>query len=608
MENFKNKVIKLAISGVAIFAVGLIVGYQLDNGSLSSIQGYLFNAVGEASDPNATSSNATSSNASDANASDSNLSNYNASDSNASSSNASSSNASSSNASSANASATDNIIYLQNFELSSTSVKPGDRVNVTILTSGACNSGVSIVFKGANGATFTAQVQDLTGTPYIIVPTSAVATTYSITDVLLIGTNSDNTTFTKRYGNTGINTYNFNSTLTVTGKDKVESRNPSPSSKLSLTSLSFNSTSVKVSEKVYLNIQTSQKLTSLKLIFISTDGKVLSVYAKDIMGTNPYIEIPSSTIAGTYSLTNAIISNSNGSTSYSKEGGNDTEKFDFNSVLEISEGEKTTYIYNNEDVTSDILTKLYNAPNGSEITINADSNTLIDEELFNTIKGKNKKLIINYKDNQIVFNGNDITSSKTIDVTMTINNVSSNEKIGKLVANGVVVSFPDNGNLPGKALVKVKTTDEIDKILNDNVYVYIFNKSSNNFCVVDTDVKKSSEGYYEFSITHNSEYLITNNKLDDKLVVAQREDNVVSFQKSNKIYLLLIVIGLLVIIVVLVVIIILKKKKGNNSSPSIKKENDDSFKEDSSKEEIDNEDSDNKDDTDEDDANEDNDL
>jgi len=153
MDKFKSKVIKLAVSGVAIFAIGIFVGYQLNYGTLSSIQGYLFNAAGEASD------------------------------SNASNSNASNSNASNSNASSANASATDNIIYLQNFALSSSSAKQGDRVNVTIATSGACNSGVSIVFKSSNGTTFTAQVQDITGTPYIIVPNSAVATTYSVTDV-----------------------------------------------------------------------------------------------------------------------------------------------------------------------------------------------------------------------------------------------------------------------------------------------------------------------------------------------------------------------------------------------------------------------------------------
>ena len=48
MDKFKSKVIKLAVSGVAIFAIGIFVGYQLNYGTLSSIQGYLFNAAGPA--------------------------------------------------------------------------------------------------------------------------------------------------------------------------------------------------------------------------------------------------------------------------------------------------------------------------------------------------------------------------------------------------------------------------------------------------------------------------------------------------------------------------------------------------------------------------------
>ena len=545
MDKFKSKVIKFAISGVAIFAFGIFIGYQLNYGTLSSIQGYLFNAVGEASD---------------ANASNSNASNSNASNSNASSSNASDSNASDANASSANASATDNIIYLQNFALASTSAKQGDRVNVTIATSGACNSAVSIVFKNTNGATFTAQVQDITGTPYIVVPNSAVATTYSVTDVLLVGRNSDNTTFTKQYSTSGANAYAFNSSLTVVANDAEEAK----ASKVTLSSISLASTSAKVGDKVYLNVQTSEKLNSLKLVFTAIDGTTFNVYAKDITGTKPYIEVPSSTKAGAYSLTGATISTSKSSTAYSKDGGNDTEKFDFNSTLEISDGTETAFIYNNDDINSDVLTKLYNAPSGSEITINADSNTLINEELFNSIKGKNKKLIINYKDNQVVFNGRDIDSSKTIDISMTVDTVSSNEDISKLVSDGIVVNFPDNGNLPGRALIRVKATDEINKVLNNNVYVYVYNDSSNDFCVVDTNVKKTSDGYYEFTITHNSDYLIVNEKLDSKLVVERSDDNIVSFQKGNGMLLMLIAVGIAVIIAVVIVIVIFKKKEKSN--------------------------------------------
>ena len=553
MDIFKNKVIKLAISGVALFAFGIFVGYQLNYGTISSIQGYLFNAAGEATDSNASNSNASNSNAS----------NSNASDSNASDSNASSSNASDANASSANVSITDNIIFLQRFALGSTNAKQGDKVNVTVATIGACNSAISIVFKSGNGTTFTTQVQDITGNPYIVVPYSAVATAYSVSDVLLVGRNSDNTTFTKQYSTTGANTYNFNSTLTVekaTNSGDIQQL----SGKVSLTSISLGSTSAKVSDKVYVNVQTSEKLNSLKLVFTSNTGKSFTVYAKDL-STKPYIEIPSSTVSGTYSLTSAIIATSKSSVSYSKDGINDTEKFDFNSTIEISSGTETTFIYNNEDVNSEVLTLLYNAPSETEITINADSNTLINEELFNAIKGKNKKLVINHKNNQIVFNGRDIDNSKTIDISMTVEDVTSNEKINKLVSNGIVVNFPDNGNLPGKALIRVKETDFVDSALNDTVYVYEYNESTSDFCVIDTNVKKSKDGYYEFAITHNSDFLIVNKKLDSKLVVSQSDDNIVNFQKGNGTLLMLIAVGVVAIIAVAIVIVVLKKKNNNLS-------------------------------------------
>ena len=204
---------------------------------------------------------------------------------------------------------------------------------MTIVTSGACNSAASIVFRNASGTTFTAQVQDITGNPYIVVPNSAVATTYSVSDVLLIGRNSNNTTFTKQYSTSGANAYAFNSSLTVTAKDANSNRNSNSgtqsSAKVTLNSISLNSTSAKISGKVYLNIQSSEKLSSLKLVFTSTDGKTFTVYAKDLASRKPYIEIPSSTIGGTYSLTSAIISTSKSSTAYSKDGGNDTEKFEW---------------------------------------------------------------------------------------------------------------------------------------------------------------------------------------------------------------------------------------------------------------------------------------
>ena len=69
------------------------------------------------------------------------------------------------------------------------------------------------------------------------------------------------------------------------------------------------------------------------------------------------------------------------------------------------------------------------------------------------------------------------------------------------------------------------------------------------------------DGYYEFNINHNSEYLMTNKKLDDSLLTVVSDDNVVGFQLSKKSQLLLISVGVIVVIAIGVVLAITNKKK-----------------------------------------------
>ena len=79
MNKSKNNALKVIVGGVAIFAIGIFAGYKLNNGSISSIQGYKYNVTGNISNVSASNSNASSSNASSSNASSSNASSSNAS-------------------------------------------------------------------------------------------------------------------------------------------------------------------------------------------------------------------------------------------------------------------------------------------------------------------------------------------------------------------------------------------------------------------------------------------------------------------------------------------------------------------------------------------------
>ncbi|MEG1141605.1 MAG: hypothetical protein RSE41_04015 [Clostridia bacterium] len=485
-DSFKKSALKLILGGIGLFAFGIFVGYQLDSNSISSLQGFLFNSLGDASatDPNATDANATDANATDANATDAN-------------------------AGTGYPQTSDNILYLQNFSLKTASAKAGEKVKVDIETTGACNSGVSIIFKNlSNGSTFTVSVNLDTYDKYIILPANVGAATYLVTDVLLVGTNSDNTTFTKQYssasGSIGnVTHYDFVAQLKVVADAVLDN---TIQTKLNLNSISLNSAEAKVNEKVFVKFVTSTPLTSLKLKFVNENSKEMLVYVKSLTN-NPYFEVPSSSVIGTYNLVAATLASSTKTVLYSKDGTvSGSEKFLFNSSLVIKDNKPdNNFVYNNEDLTEEIITKLFDADSKSIININAGSNPIISSDLFNVIKGTTKKLVINYNDNQIIFEGKDVNSSKSIDVTLNTGVIKNDSNIGKLVNDGIVLDFASNGNLPGKALIRIKITEEMKaKFGNEKVHVYFYNLQCKDFSKVAAEVTATKDGYYEFGINHNS--------------------------------------------------------------------------------------------------------
>ncbi len=198
------------------------------------------------------------------------------------------------------------------------------------------------------------------------------------------------------------------------------------------------------------------------------------------------------------------------------------------------------------------------------IVVNANSNTIIDEELFETIEGEYRDLVINYRDNQIIFNGLDIVEPKSFDVSMSIDKVSNYKDINKIVPNGYVFKLLDNGELPGEAYVRIKSTNAMDKDLNDLVYLYEYDRSSNTLQLAGYQVGREY-GYYAFTIYNNSEYVIVNEELDSKIINGKKDEKVVSFQKGNGTLLILIGLGAVAIIAAVVVIVVLKMKKKNSS-------------------------------------------
>lgn len=553
MDRFKSDVIKYIICGLLIFSVGLFVGNTLNNGKITKIQGYLlgaFSSNGENDDENATDSNATDSNATDSNATDCNATSSDVCDD--------------CDFDDEEYDEEDDIIYLDSISFKEKRVKAGDIVYLDINTYGAKLNGVMLtIMNMSTSANYSISVKDINREPYIIIPKYLPSASYEITDVLLTGINSDNTTFSRHYSSSNENnTYSldFSSSIYITALENLKP--------ITINDISINVNKVALGDKVDLNLKTDDELYSGKLVFTNNKNETMStsIYPSK----SSYFYIPSNAKTGKYKLTEVSLISENGSVVYTLDGSKGTKKYNFNIEIEVVSSTNDKYIYNNEDINNEIITKIYNSENRSTITINTDTNTIVKEELFEAIKGKYKKLVINNGNNQIIFEGKNIRNSKTIDVSIELNKIDKNSDMNKLVNEGYVINFADNGDLPGKALVRIKTNDELSKLFGeDKINVYYFDKNVKMFSLIDVGIKKTNDDYYEFNIDHNSEYLMINKKLDDSLVTVISDDNVVDFQLSKKSQFLLIGVGILVVIAVGVFLAITNKKKNNTENNTI---------------------------------------
>ena len=545
MDQWEKKVIKLVLGGIAIFLVGVVAGYHLENNSIQSIQGFLFNAAGFATDPNATDANATDANATDANATDAN-----ATDANATDANATDANATDANATSANVTITDDIIYLQDFYVENKIAKTGDKLSVRISTVGAPLSGATVVFKNQIlGVSFTSKIESISNNPYIIIPSGIPDATYTAEDVLIIGRNSDSTTFSKKYSlNTEENHLPTRYEITIKNESVAKTN-------LELTELVLQQTFGNTGEKVDVSFKSTMTLDSLKLKFESENDEI-SVTVKDV-NKKPYFEIPSTASEGQYKLKRVIISSEQNTKMYSSSNEENTELLPFDISSEIKKEENEKPIYSNDKITSEMITQIYNA--SSDIEIEADNEKKIKKDVFDAFKGKNKNLTINMRENQIVFYGRDIKDTKAIDVSMKFERVSEHEKIKNLLSEGLVMILADNGTLPGQALYRIKDT-ETKGVLSDSIYVYSYKENYNKFVLVASNVNKNSEGYYEFRMTHNSDYVLVNKELDSSITMIEEEETV-DFQKSNHSNILLILVGIVIVLIATAVVIIVRRIK-----------------------------------------------
>lgn len=246
---------------------------------------------------------------------------------------------------------------------------------------------------------------------------------------------------------------------------------------------------------------------------------------------------------------------------------------------EINKTAETDLTYNNSEITPEILEKISNNTELQNITINLDENVNISREVFKAIKEKNIKLTINTGENQIIFDGNNIEITKDINAEISYNLVNEDSLLKEIVQEGVVIDFANNGELPGTALIRIKATEELKQALDmDTILVYYYNEETKELTQMTDDAIYNEDGYIEFSINHNSKYLLVNKLIEEKEYSVTttngdvKEKDKVSFLESHKMYVIIIGVSILAIIVVVVILIVDKKVKNKKDDKNNKDE------------------------------------
>lgn len=225
--------------------------------------------------------------------------------------------------------------------------------------------------------------------------------------------------------------------------------------------------------------------------------------------------------------------------------------------------------YKNSELTPELLTQITESTDVKKIIINADDNSKISLNLFKTIQNTDKQLVLVYKDNELVFNGKNITNLRDIDVSIDVSAINTDKDISTLLtSSGIVINFANNGELPGVAKVRIKATSTLKNSLKGSqVYAYYYDEVNKNFTLMSQNVKLSDDGYYEFAIEHNSKYVLVNEKVEDRLLAGyiaptNNQDNkeTVSFLESHKTYI--IIIGICILAIILVAVIVALDKRG----------------------------------------------
>ncbi len=160
-----------------------------------------------------------------------------------------------------------------------------------------------------------------------------------------------------------------------------------------------------------------------------------------------------------------------------------------------------------------------NLPDGAGASISYESNPRISADVFEAIAGTDKTLMLEGNGIQWEFNGRDIKpeDAKSLELKVDINPIywsnspNADELQDKIQNENVyVLSFPNNGKLPGKAKIRIKADYAFREYMGvKNLSVYYYDNTEKKFVPVAMNVDVTDDGWLEFETDHNSDFIVT---------------------------------------------------------------------------------------------------
>jgi LPXTG-motif cell wall-anchored protein len=151
---------------------------------------------------------------------------------------------------------------------------------------------------------------------------------------------------------------------------------------------------------------------------------------------------------------------------------------------------------------------------GSTTVVQVGTDNKVDSSIFAAIAGQNKTVVFVSNGVQWSFNGLDITKDiKGIDLSVKVG-TTQNAAINSLVKGEkvLIITFAENGILPGKAQVKINLGSSWAN--KKNLVFYYYNKTTGKAEKVQEGLTADKNGDITVTITHCSDYFIAEKNLE----------------------------------------------------------------------------------------------